>query len=99
MQSRAGKEIPREYRRIVNRLVDELGWRYQTGKNHPAVYPPDRGQPPLPVPTTPGDWRGLRNFKTSVRHRGGVVLASTAVGERRRVDDAANQDRNRRAAR
>lgn len=73
MQSRAGKEIPPDYRKIVNLQIDELGWRYNAGKKHPTLYPADPNQPPLTVPTTPSDHRGLSNFKTALRQRGGAL--------------------------
>lgn len=71
--ARAGREVPKDYREIVNYQIDRHGWRYDaTGKKHPVVYPADTGKPPLRVPTTPSDRRGLRNFIGEVRRRGGT---------------------------
>ncbi len=70
---RPGKEIPKDYRKIVARLIDEQGWRYDSsGKGHPVLYPPDTAQPPLRVPTTPGDKRSLNNWRSEIRRRGGT---------------------------
>lgn len=69
---RAGAEIPKEYRKIVNKLVDEQGWRYDSHRpGHPMLYPPDRTRDAFTVPTTPGDVRSLRNFTAQVRRSGG----------------------------
>jgi hypothetical protein len=69
---RPGRELPREYREIATDLVVQQGWRYRTGGRHPKLYPADRSQPILTVPTTPSDQRSLRNFIADVRRRGGV---------------------------
>lgn len=67
-----GKEIPKEYREIVAHQVRTLGWRYDTKRGgHPVLYPADRTKRAIPVPTTPGDHRGLRNFTSLVRQAGG----------------------------
>jgi hypothetical protein len=73
-QQRPGRELPREFREIVTDLVVNQGWRYQfrPGGRHPKLYPADRTQPMLSVPTTPSDNRALRNFIAAVRQRGGV---------------------------
>lgn len=70
---RPGREIPKEYREIVNYQIDRHGWRYDaTGKKHPVLYPADVAQPALRVPTTPSDQRALRNFRAGVRRCGGT---------------------------
>lgn len=69
---RPGREIPKEYREVVAELIDHQGWRYTRGKRHPTLYPAAVAQPALPVPTTPSDRRGLRNFIADVRARGGA---------------------------
>lgn len=72
MSDRPGREIPKEYREIAEELVTNQGWRYDaSGKRHPVLYPPDASAPPLRVPTTPSDRRGLKNFEADVRRRGG----------------------------
>lgn len=70
--NRPGKELPKEYRTIVDHLVVNQGWRYNnTRKGHPMLYPTDRTKTAFPVPTTPGDNRSLKNFKAQVRRSGG----------------------------
>lgn len=74
MGDRPGREIPKEYRAIIERLVDDQGWRYDaSGKGHPKLYPADPTQPQISVPTTPGDRRSLNNFRASVRRAGGMI--------------------------
>lgn len=69
---RAGNEVPKEYRVIVNELVDNQGWRYDnSGKGHPKLFAPS-GARVIPVPTTPGDQRSLLNFTAQVRRAGGI---------------------------
>lgn len=69
---RPGREIPKDYRAIVADLVDNQGWRYDSSrKGHPMLYPADRSQSAMPVPTTPGDQRSLLNFRAQVRRKGG----------------------------
>lgn len=70
---KAGREIPREYREIVNYQVEHLGWRYDaSGKGHATLYPADKTQRPITVPGTPGDRRSLPNFIAQVRRAGGI---------------------------
>lgn len=70
---RPGREIPKEYREVVEHLIDTQGWRYdRSGKGHPVMLPADRSKPQLRVPTTPGDSRSLRNWIADVRRRGGI---------------------------
>ncbi len=72
MTDRPGKELPKDFREVVSHQIDELGWRYDSSrKGHPMLYPADRTQRPIPVPTTPGDARSLRNFVGQVRRAGG----------------------------
>ena len=55
-------------------LVDNQGWRYDAGRGrggHPMLFPADPAQPPLALPTTPGDRRALANAIAQVRRRGG----------------------------
>lgn len=71
---RPGRELPKEYREIVHDLVTSQGWRYQyrPGSRHPKLFPADRTQPPITVPTTPSEQRALRNFIAQVRRAGGL---------------------------
>ena len=71
---RPGREIPKEYREVALELVDNQGWRYDAGANrggHPMLFPADRTQRPVAVPTTPGGGRGFKNWTAQVRQRGG----------------------------
>jgi hypothetical protein len=68
-----GTEIPKEYAEIVRALVDGQGWRYdKSGRGHPKLWPADTSMRMIPVPTTPGDQRSLRNFIAQVRRSGGI---------------------------
>jgi hypothetical protein len=65
---------------VVNELVDNQGWRYDPGRGrggHPIVYPLDKAQPALAVPTTPGDHRSFANWLSQVRRRGGLWPRTT----------------------
>lgn len=69
-----GREIPKEYREVATALVKNQGWRYSAGGKrggHPMLFPADRNQRPLAVPTSPGDHRSFRNWLSAVRQRGG----------------------------
>lgn len=73
MDRQPGRELPKEFRAIVQELVANQQWRYRwEGGRHPMLFPADRTKSPLAVPTTPGDQRAIRNFITDVRKRGGV---------------------------
>jgi len=40
VSDRPGREIPKEYREIVNHQIDQHGWRYDaTRKGHPQLIP------------------------------------------------------------
>lgn len=69
---RPGKEIPKEYREIVDHQISAYGWRYDpTGKGYPKLYPADRTKRPIAVPKTPSDRRGIKNFAAQIRQAGG----------------------------
>jgi hypothetical protein len=68
---RPGRELPKDYRRVVEELVTNQEWRYSTAKRHPTLYPPDRSQRPLTLSSTPSDRRAFQNFIARVRQRGG----------------------------
>lgn len=70
---RAGKEIGKDYRDVVNYQIDHHGWRYDpSGKGYPQLYPVDRRQPQISVPKTPSSRRTLQVFIRKVRQRGGT---------------------------
>ncbi|WP_134667863.1 hypothetical protein [Amycolatopsis sp. CFH S0078] len=75
MAEHAGREIPKEYRDIVNYQVEHLGWRYDNGGGrggHPCLYPTDRTQRPIAISTTPTSHpRALKNFTAQIRRAGG----------------------------
>lgn len=74
MAAREYRRIPKEYREIVERLIRQQGWRYdEDRKGHPMLYPTDRAQRPIPVPTTPGSQGLLRGWKAQIRRAGGLV--------------------------
>ena len=71
---RAGREVPREYRDLVNDLVDNQGWRYDNQRRgHPMVFPADKSAKAIPVPGTPGDNRSFKNWVAQVRRAGGKI--------------------------
>lgn len=51
------------------------GWRVRKGSKHHVLYPPDRRQPAMAIPTSPSDWRWRQNFITEARARGADVSA------------------------
>jgi hypothetical protein len=69
---RPGRELPKEYREVVDYQIAVHGWRYETGRRHPVLYPDDPNQPAIRIPTTPSDRRSLRNFIAQVRRAGGT---------------------------
>jgi hypothetical protein len=72
---RPGRELPKEYREVADELSSNQGWRYDSGAKrggHPILFPPDRTQPQLSVPTTPSDRRSFDNWLADVRRRGGL---------------------------
>lgn len=72
MGEQPGKEIPKDYRRAVRRLVTHQGWRYRCGK-HPILYPADPTYDPIPLPATSSDVRGWRNAVAAIRRAGGEM--------------------------
>lgn len=65
--------IPKDYQRVVKALLAQ-GWRYDDrGKGHPKLYPADRTQRPIPVPTTPGGGRAFDNWIGQIRRAGGNI--------------------------
>jgi hypothetical protein len=69
---RPGKELPKEWRAVAQELVDNQGWRYRHTGKHAVLYPADKAQPVLGMPTTPSENRGFRNFVSDARRRGGI---------------------------
>lgn len=68
---RPGRELPKDYRKVVDELVTNQGWRYSKGKRHPTLYPANRAQSPVVLASTPSDRRGFNNFVATIRQRGG----------------------------
>jgi hypothetical protein len=71
--TRPGRELPKDYRRIAEELVNNQGWRYEHGKKHATLYPADRTKGPIIVPTSPSDARSFKNFVATVRRAGGDI--------------------------
>lgn len=78
---------PKEYRDIINLLIDEQGWRFsagQAGKKH-KFYPPDRRHRFVSVPNTPSSYGSYLGFVATLRRRGAEIDEngnSTRVVER-----------------
>lgn len=71
-----GKELPQEYRELIEPLLRQPGWTYsRTGGSR-------RGKPRITnpaglsftLPNTPSDWRGVLNTRASLRNRLGADL-------------------------
>ena len=75
MTDKPGRELPKDFRAIAAELVDNQGWTYRLSNRggHPMLFPADKNQPPIPVPTSPSDVRGIKNFRSQIRRRGGNV--------------------------
>lgn len=71
MSELAGKEIPKDYRDIVNHQIEHLGWRYEKGGRHPKLYPADITKSPITLASTPSDYRAIKNFIAQIRRAGG----------------------------
>lgn len=71
---RPGSEIRKEYRDVVEYLIDVHGWRYDaTGSGYPQLKPPDKTKRQIPVPKTPSrDPRAFHNWVAQIRRAGGV---------------------------
>jgi hypothetical protein len=71
---RPGMEIDREYRDVVEYLIDSAGWGYKlpTGGGYPRLLPADNTKAPIKVPKT-GHTRGHRfqNWIAEVRRADG----------------------------
>lgn len=73
VRGRPGKEIPKEYREVVEYQIERHRWRYDaSGKGYPQLYPADRDQRPISVPKTPSSRNTLKVFIGKVRQRGGT---------------------------
>lgn len=73
---RPGREIPKEYAELVNKILDSgKGWAYRKanprGQGKPRLYPP-AGRP-FTLPNTPSDQRGLLNTRAALRRLGAAV--------------------------
>lgn len=73
MSDRPGKEIPADFREVVEYQIERHGWRYDaSGKGYPHLYPADRSFRPISVPHTPSSRNSIRVFIRKVRQRGGT---------------------------
>lgn len=52
-------------------VISGARWAWHPSGTHPKLYPADRTQPMLTIPTTPGDHRSLQNWISMIRRRGG----------------------------
>lgn len=49
----------------------QAGWRIErSAGKHAVVYPKDPTKPPVVIPRSISDWRGLNNFKSYLRKGG-----------------------------
>lgn len=68
-----GREVPKDYRPIINSLISQ-GWRYDNHrKGHPMLFPADKSMSPVTLSKTPSDHHDLENFKSKCRNRGGII--------------------------
>ncbi len=73
MVDRPDKEIPAEYREVVNHQINHHGWPYDAGgKGYPKLYPADRQHRPISIPKTPSSRYSIRRFIRKVVERGGT---------------------------
>lgn len=73
MGDRPGSELPKDYRKVAQELVDNQSWRYDAkrGKGgYPILYPPS-GAKPVKCPRTPSSQRRYRNWVSEIRRAGG----------------------------
>lgn len=55
---------------LVKAAID-AGWEVtQSAGKHPVLYPPNKDFPPIAVPISLSDWRGLANFRSRLRQAG-----------------------------
>lgn len=66
--------MPKEYRDIVNKLVDQ-GWEYRYGKGggKPKLIPPDPNARIQTAPLTPSDQKGMHVFVQHLKAAGAVL--------------------------
>ncbi len=74
MTDRPGKEIPKDYREVIEHLIDNEGWTYRKarGGGYPQLSPADPSRGTIRVPKTP-QTRGNRfpNWISQIRRAGG----------------------------
>lgn len=63
--------VPKDLRRAVRAALD-AGWVIRPGTRHAVLLSPD-GRTTVGVPSSPSDWRSIRNTLAELR-RGGVQL-------------------------
>lgn len=66
---------PKEYRDIINLLIDEQGWRFVEGKSGSKhkFYPPERRFRAVTVPNTPSSHGSFLSFVNVLRRRGAEI--------------------------
>lgn len=68
---RAGRELEKDRRAIVNHLVDYEGWTYRYGlSGHFKLIPPNPDLPIVVSGTTPSDFKGTLNWITDLKRSG-----------------------------
>lgn len=71
---RPGKELPKYWREIATKLVDEQGWDYDPSKNHPRLIPPTGGLGvSMPKTVTEGHSGHRRSYLTALKRAGAVL--------------------------
>lgn len=75
--AKPGKELPQEFRELIEPLLRLPGWRYvraggTKGSGKPRIY--NAAGVYLTLPNTPSDHRGVLNTRTSLRNRLGAPL-------------------------
>lgn len=71
-RKRPGGELRKEYRVIVEYLIDTQGWRYEwNGSGYPRLYPDNADQRFITIPKTPSSQRSLIKFESKIRRAGG----------------------------
>jgi hypothetical protein len=73
--ARPGREMPKEYREVVNKILDgQPGWEYQPPNGRtskPRIINPDGRK--FTLPNTPSDVRGIRNTITQLKRLGALL--------------------------
>ncbi len=90
-----GREIPKDYRKVVHHLIEVEGWRNAaTGRKHPVVIPPNPAKPAVRIPTTPTrSPRAFQNWLAEIRRAGGrwPPDRQSPAGKQVRSDEPTNE--------